>query len=271
MTSASGTAGTSVRTKALYCVAAVCTGMAMGGSVWAVSAIRKAASAVPFVSTATATLAKAADAPEAAADQSISEAGSARQIVPVPLPSLALLPPPPPPPITLELNADLHTQRLKVIENGSVKYTWPISSGRPGFDTKTGTFRPQWASRLWYSRQYELAPMPHAIFFHQGMAFHATNAVRLLGRPASHGCIRLSPANAALLYKLVHKHGYSRTKIVVHHGSRSKVPPTAMKSKVKPAVKPARREAPSTVDRRAASRVASRSGKPTTEASLRVR
>jgi L,D-transpeptidase catalytic domain len=136
-------------------------------------------------------------------------------------------PPPPPPPITLVLNADLRAQRVTVIENGKAKYTWPISSGRAGYATQPGTFQPQWASRMHYSRQYEYAPMPHAVFFNRGTAFHATSAVGLLGRPASHGCIRLAPGNAAQLFKLVHQHGYQRTKVVVHGGSKGREPAVA--------------------------------------------
>jgi L,D-transpeptidase-like protein len=136
-------------------------------------------------------------------------------------------PPPPPPPITLVLNTDLGAQRLTVIENGKAKFTWPISSGRRGFATPTGTFHPQWASRMHYSRQYEYAPMPHAVFFHRGTAFHGTGAVGLLGQPASHGCVRLAPGNAAQLFKLVHKHGYASTKVVVHSGSRGREPAVA--------------------------------------------
>jgi hypothetical protein len=139
-------------------------------------------------------------------------------------------PPPPPPPTTLLLRADLGAQRLTVLENGKAKYTWLISSGRSGFATRTGTFRPQWASRMHYSRQYELAPMPHAVFFHRGTAFHGTSAVGMLGRPASHGCIRLAPGNAAQLFKLVHRHGYQHTKVVVHNGSKSRAPAIARKS-----------------------------------------
>ena len=134
---------------------------------------------------------------------------------------------PPPPPITLVLNADLGAQRLTVVENGKSKYSWPISSGRSGFATPKGTFHPQWASRMWYSRQYEYAPMPHAVFFHRGTAFHGTSAVGLLGQPASHGCVRLAPGNAALLFKLVHRHGYASTKVVVHGGSRHREPSVA--------------------------------------------
>lgn len=116
---------------------------------------------------------------------------------------------------TLKLTVDLSLQRLTVVEKGEVVHVWPISSGRPPYRTTTGTFRPQWASRMWYSRQYDMAPMPHAVFFNRGIAFHATNATHLLGRPASHGCVRLSPQNARLLYKMIHAHGYGHTLITV--------------------------------------------------------
>ncbi|KAB2913373.1 MAG: L,D-transpeptidase [Hyphomicrobiaceae bacterium] len=119
-------------------------------------------------------------------------------------------------PITLVLKADLAAQQLTVLEGDKVKFVWQISSGRAGYRTSTGTFRPQWTARMWYSRQYEWSPMPHAVFFNRGTAFHATSAVGMLGRPASHGCIRLAPANAAQLYALVHRHGLYQTKIVVH-------------------------------------------------------
>jgi lipoprotein-anchoring transpeptidase ErfK/SrfK len=55
-----------------------------------------------------------------------------------------------------------------------------------------------------YSRKYDNAPMPFSIFFtNNGHAIHATNAVRYLGRVASHGCVRLAPRNAKTLYQLV--------------------------------------------------------------------
>jgi hypothetical protein len=155
--------------------------------------------------------------------------------------------PPPPPPITLVLNADLGAQRLTVIENGKAKHTWPISSGRRGYATPTGTFHPQWASRMWHSRQYEWAPMPHAVFFHRGTAFHGTNATGLLGSPASHGCVRLAPGNAAQLFKLVHKHGYASTKVVVHNGGKGRTHAVARRSLGRErtelaSVRPARRQ-----------------------------
>jgi lipoprotein-anchoring transpeptidase ErfK/SrfK len=120
-----------------------------------------------------------------------------------------------PPPITLTLNVNLRAQRVTVLERGKVRHVWPISSGRAGYATQTGTFQPQWASKMWYSRQWDMAPMPHAVFFNKGTAFHATGATGMLGRPASHGCIRLAPSHAAQLYTLVHRHGMASTKVSV--------------------------------------------------------
>ncbi|MEQ1710029.1 MAG: L,D-transpeptidase, partial [Hyphomicrobium sp.] len=99
-------------------------------------------------------------------------------------------PPAAPPPIpTLLVGIDLGSQRLTVTEHGRVKYTWPISSGREGYRTPTGSFRPSWMAQMWYSKQYDDAPMPHAVFFNGGIAVHATQSTGMLGRPASHGCI----------------------------------------------------------------------------------
>ena len=60
-----------------------------------------------------------------------------------------------------------------------------------------------------------MSPMPYSIFFYGGYAIHGTNYVKALGRPASHGCVRLHPSNAAALYSLVKQHGPGNTKIVI--------------------------------------------------------
>ena len=69
--------------------------------------------------------------------------------------------------------------------------------------------------KMWYSRKYDNSPMPHSIFFYGGYAIHGTNHVKSLGRPASHGCIRLHPSNAQTLYQLVQAHGRRNTRIVL--------------------------------------------------------
>lgn len=116
---------------------------------------------------------------------------------------------------SLKVSVDLTKQRMTVKENGQVKYSWPISSGRKGYRTVTGNFRPTWMTKMHYSRKYDNAPMPHSIFFHGGYAIHATYATGRLGAPASHGCVRLAPGNAKTLFKLVQKHGKARTRIAV--------------------------------------------------------
>lgn len=124
--------------------------------------------------------------------------------------------PAPPPEPTMKVAIDLKAQRMTVSEHGTAKYTWPISSGTAEFPTPRGTFRPQWTAKMWYSKKYDNAPMPHAVFINGGVAVHATYHTRALGRPASHGCIRLAPANAAAFYKLVHKHGLKMTRVSVY-------------------------------------------------------
>ncbi|HRN84017.1 MAG TPA: L,D-transpeptidase [Hyphomicrobium sp.] len=138
--------------------------------------------------------------------------------------------PAPPPSPTLHIDIDLTEQRLTVSENGSVRHAWAISSGRRGYATPTGTFQPTWMTRQWFSRQYDNAPMPHSIFFHQGVAIHGSWALRSLGRPASHGCVRLAPKNAATLFRMVSRHGKERTRIVVH-GTPNFGPPPAVASR----------------------------------------
>ncbi len=105
------------------------------------------------------------------------------------------------------VNVDLSSQTMHVTSAAGESYTWPISSGRSGFNTPQGNYRSQRLEKMHYSRKYDMTPMPHSIFFRGGYAIHATNAVGALGRPASHGCIRLAPANAARLYQMVRSEG----------------------------------------------------------------
>ena len=95
-------------------------------------------------------------------------------------------------------------------------YVWKVSTGKSGFDTPTGAYKPTWLSIDHYSKEYD-APMPFAVFFKGGYAIHATEAVARLGKPASHGCVRLAPANAAMFFDLVEAYGKWNTKIVITH------------------------------------------------------
>ena len=128
---------------------------------------------------------------------------------------------------TLTAEIDLTKQRIMVSEDGDLKYTWPISSGAEEFPTPRGTFHPQWVAKMWYSKKYDNAPMPNAVFINGGVAIHATYATGMLGRPASHGCIRLAPANAATFYNLVNKHGLKMTKVSIYGTPKWRVPAVA--------------------------------------------
>ncbi len=110
---------------------------------------------------------------------------------------------------------DISSQSMHVTVDGKLTYKWRVSTGAKGFATPRGTFRPQRMARMHYSRKYFNAPMPHAIFINGGVAIHGTGSVRQLGRPASHGCVRLHPSNAAALFALVQRHGAGKTTVVV--------------------------------------------------------
>jgi lipoprotein-anchoring transpeptidase ErfK/SrfK len=109
----------------------------------------------------------------------------------------------------------LSSQRMDVFVDGHPMYSWPVSTARRGYRTPTGTFRPQ-ALAVWHrSTIYSGSPMPHAIFFHGGYAIHGSYETAYLGRPASHGCVRLHPAAAAELFSLVRQHGSKNTVIKI--------------------------------------------------------
>lgn len=115
--------------------------------------------------------------------------------------------------VVAEIN--IAAQRLDVWVDGQRQYSWPVSTARRGYRTPIGTYRPQRMYRRYFSRKYDNSPMPYSIFFHGGYAIHGTNDLKRLGRPASHGCIRLNPGHAARLFTLVETNGKNNTRIVI--------------------------------------------------------
>lgn len=114
------------------------------------------------------------------------------------------------------VNIDRSSQTMEVSVDGMSQYRWRVSTARHGYITPPGTYHPQMMARRWFSRLYYNSPMPHSIFFHGGYAIHGTYEISRLGGPASHGCVRLDPENAATLFGLVEREGMSHTTIVVH-------------------------------------------------------
>ncbi len=101
------------------------------------------------------------------------------------------------------ISVNKSTQRMTVTVDGQPRYNWPVSTGRAGYDTPNGTFRAFRMDISHRSDEYDNAPMPYSIFFTTtGDAVHGTYE-RGLGRPVSHGCVRLSVQHAATLWNLV--------------------------------------------------------------------
>ena len=117
---------------------------------------------------------------------------------------------------TILVNINKSEQRMTVLLDGVEQYNWPISTGRSGYATPSGTFTASSMNKMWYSKEWDNAPMPHAVFFtKEGHAIHGTYEVTRLGKPVSHGCVRLAPKNAAILFDLVAKTGLPNTEVVL--------------------------------------------------------
>jgi lipoprotein-anchoring transpeptidase ErfK/SrfK len=114
------------------------------------------------------------------------------------------------------INIDKSTQQMTVFVDGMEKYTWPVSTGKRGYSTPSGNYSATSMNEIWYSKEWDNAPMPHAIFYMKdGHAIHGSYEVKNLGKPASHGCVRISPKNAATLFTLVKANGMENTKVVL--------------------------------------------------------
>lgn len=115
----------------------------------------------------------------------------------------------------VEATIDLSEQRMYVYQNGFLRHSWAVSTARGGYVTPVGSYRPTRLERIWHSRKYDWSPMPYSVFFKGGYAIHGTEYVKSLGRPASHGCVRLHPDNARTLFNLVQSAGAKNTSIRV--------------------------------------------------------
>src|ERR1700716_1751603 len=114
------------------------------------------------------------------------------------------------------ITVDKSAQLMTVEVDGVQRYQWPVSTGLPSYETPNGSFRTFRMEQDHYSREFDDAPMPHSIFFTKiGHAIHGTDSESRLGTPASHGCVRLSRANASTLYELVQRQGVLNTTVTL--------------------------------------------------------
>ncbi len=117
----------------------------------------------------------------------------------------------------VKMTVDLTRQRLLLKSSGTAR-EFVISSGLPPKHATPGSgkcYAPDFLEEMHYSSLYNQAPMPHSIFFNGNIAMHGTNAEHLLGRPASHGCVRLSKADARTVYGAVKAAGKANAIICV--------------------------------------------------------
>ena len=123
----------------------------------------------------------------------------------------------------LIISIDKSIQRMTVSVDGEEQYVWPVSTGAAGYNTPSGTYHPFRLEEFHFSEEWDDAPMPNSIFFtQQGHAIHGSEHVRSLGRPASHGCVRLAPENAETLFYMVEEIGMPNTTVIVKGGGVAK-------------------------------------------------
>jgi L,D-transpeptidase catalytic domain len=115
----------------------------------------------------------------------------------------------------LDLYVDKSTQRIAVVQDGYMRYIWPVSTGRDSYATPNGVYAPERLERSWFSKAYYNSPMPYSIFFHNGYAIHGSYDIARLGGPASHGCVRLYPQHAEILFAMVEQERPGNTTIVI--------------------------------------------------------
>jgi hypothetical protein len=135
----------------------------------------------------------------------------------------------------VQITIDKSTQQMTVERDGRPLYQWPVSTGRSGFDTPSGKFKAFRMERDHFSKEWDDAPMPFSIFFTQkGHAIHGYLDTKNIGRPASHGCVRLTPANAGKLFALVEEDGVLNTTVILTGQTPSRAPAVAKRQLPRP-------------------------------------
>lgn len=115
----------------------------------------------------------------------------------------------------LVAKVSLKKQTMTITLDEEMIYKWNVSTGKKDFETPPGFYNAERKYTMWHSRTYDNAPMPFAVFFYQGYAVHGTNAIKMLGKPASHGCVRVTTPNAKIFYELVGEVGMKETLVEI--------------------------------------------------------
>jgi len=142
-------------------------------------------------------------------------------------------------PAAVLVTIDKSIQQMTVELDGRPLHQWPVSTGKAGYDTPNGKYKAFRMEREHFSREWDDAPMPFSIFFTpKGHAIHGSYETKRLGSPASHGCVRLAPANAETLFALVEQEGVLNTTVVLTGVARSGAPAVARRRALPPEFEP---------------------------------
>jgi lipoprotein-anchoring transpeptidase ErfK/SrfK len=115
---------------------------------------------------------------------------------------------------TILITIDKAAQTMTVSVDGKERYDWPVSTGRPAYSTPSGIFTPTSMNKIWYSKQWDNAPMPHAIFFTE---MKASKIPKLCSLALPRGGARMQPAHPRRNLKAVVP---ERAKRLVRQGTR---------------------------------------------------
>lgn len=121
----------------------------------------------------------------------------------------------------LWIQVDIEKQKVTVYDAGDrVVQNYICSTGKPGDDTPTGTFKTQQQGKSFFSQKYQEGAyywtrfqgefLFHSVPFDKNQKIEPEEAAKL-GEKASHGCVRLAVDNAKWIYDNIP----SGTKVVI--------------------------------------------------------
>jgi hypothetical protein len=121
--------------------------------------------------------------------------------------------------LKVDVTVNKMSQKMTVRVDGLEEYVWLVSTGGVGYETPSGSYHVFRMEKEHFSKEWDDAPMPYSMFFTgEGHAIHGSYHIKNLGRRASHGCVRLAPENAAILFDLMQKAGYKNSTVNIKDG-----------------------------------------------------
>lgn len=121
--------------------------------------------------------------------------------------------------LKVDISVSKVSQKMTVKLDGVTTYVWLVSTGAGQYDTPSGNYNIFRLEKEHFSKEWDDAPMPYSMFFTgQGHAIHGSYHIKRLGTKASHGCVRLAPENAAVLFDLVQEAGYKNSTVSIKGG-----------------------------------------------------